>query len=150
MNIRIKTKSQKQEVDWSVPLGCHHPLMQIVTNRMTMNIEIVRKVIGISWVFLWGCSLNVFVFLLVKSCLLISLVKCLIGHKSLPKCIWHFHCLCLFFGQGRSHHHSDHMSQGWRAYREGPLLLRLGSTGLGSFRLGNWLDWDHSEWPKWD
>ena len=67
---------------------------------------------------LWGCSLNVFVFVmffvfvfvfvifLVMSCLLITLNKCLKGHKSLEllsKCLClclchchcHCHCLCL-------------------------------------------------------
>ena len=28
----------------------------------------------------------------------------------------------------------------------GPLSFRLGSTGLGSFGLGNCLDWDHLDW----
>ena len=37
----------------------------------------------VSGAALWGCSLNVFVFLLVRLCLLITLITCLKGHKSL-------------------------------------------------------------------
>ena len=49
----------------------------------------------VSWTALWGCSLNVFVFVFfivfvfviviwfVRSCLLITLIACLKGHKSL-------------------------------------------------------------------
>ena len=61
-------------------------------------------------------------FLLVRSCFLITLIKCLKGQKSqrlkvFSKCIYHClcHCLCLchciFFGQVMSLHHSDQMSQ---------------------------------------
>ena len=84
----------------------------------------------------WGCSLNVFVivlvfvfvvvFLLVRSCFLITLIKCLKGQKSqrlkvLSKCYYHClgHCLCLciclrrclFVGQVMFSHRSDQMSQ---------------------------------------
>ena len=66
----------------------------------------------------------VIVFLLVRSCLLITLIKCLNGHRSLEslfrvfsKCLCHCLCLCLclchclFVGQVMSPHHSDKMSQ---------------------------------------
>ena len=60
----------------------------------------------------WGCSLNVFVivlvfvfvvvFLLVRSCILIALIKCLKGQnlkdcslKMFFKCICHCLCICL-------------------------------------------------------
>ena len=41
---------------------------------------------------LWRCSLNIFVFLLVRSCFLITPIKCLKGHKSLGS-------LIAFYGQ---------------------------------------------------
>ena len=68
-------------------------------------------------IVLWGCSLNVFdiFFLLDRSCPLITLIKCLKGHRSLVSlffrvfskcfcgCLCLFHCLCLchylFVGQ---------------------------------------------------
>ena len=88
----------------------------------------------VSKVTLLGCSLNVFVFvfLLVRSCLLITLIKCLKGQKSLgllfegvPQmslllsllCICLCHCHCLFVSQVMSPHRSDDMSQGSQVSR---------------------------------
>ena len=61
-------------------------------------------------------------FLLVRSCFLITLIKCLKGQKSqrlkvLSKCIYHCLCLCiclrrcLFVGQLMFSHHFDQISQ---------------------------------------
>ena len=84
----------------------------------------------VSWVALWWCSLNVFVFLIIffwsghvssspwsniskltslwdRS--LKVLFECICLCHCLCLCICH--CHCLFYGQVMSHHHSDQMSQ---------------------------------------
>ena len=59
---------------------------------------------------LWGGVLVV--FLLVRSCFLITLIKCL---KDRSKCICHrlcrYLCICLFVGHVISPYHSDQMSE---------------------------------------
>ena len=94
----------------------------------------------VSRIALWWSSLNVFVsvivfvfvfvfvivFFLVRSCLLISLIKCLKGHKSLGSLFegalymylslslslsLYLSLSCLFFAQVMSPPHSDQMSQ---------------------------------------
>ena len=98
----------------------------------------------VSGITLWGCFLNVFaivfvfvivivfviVFLLVKSCLLITLIKCLRGPKSLGllfegvlKCMSFF--LLPFFGPVMSLHHSNQMSQRSQVSRIAPLECSL-------------------------
>ena len=70
---------------------------------------------------MFSCHCLSHCFLLVRSCFLITLIKCLRGQKSQrllfegSKCICHCHCLCLclclFVGQVMFSHHSDEMSQ---------------------------------------
>ena len=81
-----------------------------------------------SRIALWRCSQNVFVFVIVivivfvfviflaRSSLLITVIKCLKGHKSFRLLSERVLYMCLslslfFFGQLMSPHHSDQMSQ---------------------------------------
>ena len=71
--------------------------------RMAMNDEIIsmrcrvrNAMLQFSWVAFWGCFSNVFlfvfaiVFLLVRPCLLNTLIKCLKGHKSKKEIVQKF------------------------------------------------------------
>ena len=116
--------------------------------------EQISQMSQVSRVALRRCSLNVFVFVmffvfvfvfvifLVMSCLLITLNKCLKGHKSLELLLGGvlkmslslslYLSLSIFFGHVMSSHHSEQMSQRSQVSR---IALRRCSQWLQVFRI---------------
>ena len=99
-------------VSLSCCMSCHAFVFLLAVTPCLLITDQMPQKSQVSWIALRGCFLNIFVFaivfLLVMSCLLITLIKCIKGHKSFGSL---FEGLCLCLCQVMSPHHSDRMSQ---------------------------------------